>query len=189
MSYNYSSQTSTNTYLPYASAFTPGATNGKSFTWIDARQSENKFLYSQSVNLSVDPNTASDFRQAFFSTYLGATFQLMGNRAFSRSRSCAWRIVPQFANYYQSNGGVTPPLSSGSINRNSFALEVMFDDPIMHHDTPFRSPMFTQASNTGTGTGTYYKYLTVSGQSMVRYSNTYTYNWNDDGSGGGPVGM
>ena len=65
------------------------------------------------------------------------------------------------------------------MNRNSFLIEVMFDDPIMHHDTPLRSAMFNSSvSDSTTGTGTYYKYLTVSGQSIVRYSNDYTYSWN-----------
>jgi len=33
-------------------------------------------------------------------------------------------------------------------------------------------------TNANSGTGTFYKYLTVSGQSIVRYSNDYTYSWN-----------
>lgn len=179
MSYFYVANNSSDTWLPRPSASNPIGGAGTAqwvFTWIDARKAENKFLYSQSVNLVDEVNAASDYRQAYFQTYLGSTYQVMGNRAFSRNRSCAWRIVPQYGNYYNSLGGGTP-VSSGAVNRNSFALEIMFDDPIMHHDIPFKTSMFDEASNTSTGTGTYYKYLTVSGQSMVRYSNDYTYSW------------
>ena len=176
MSYLYSAQESTTTFYPRASGFTPGATEDKSFTWIDTRKSENKFLYSQSVNLINEVNSATDLRGAFFQTYLGSTYQVMGNRAFSRNRSCAWRIIPQYGNYYNSLGGGTP-VDSGSVNRNTFLIEIMFDDPIMHHDVPLKNSMFDETSNTLTLTGTYYKYLTVSGQSIVRYSNDYTYSW------------
>lgn len=159
----------------------------QSFTWTESTNGSNRFLWSQSFNLAPALYSgSSDYRPAYFQSYLGATFQLMGNRAFSRNRSCAWRIIPQFGNYYKAGDG-SAPTGSGSDNRNTFMLEVMFDDPIMHHDVPMRDVMFTESPITGSGssgTGTYYKYLTVSGQSIVRYSNNYTYSW-DTGGGGG----
>ena len=168
-------------YEPRASAYQTGGTP-EVFTWTRlGPNATDKFVWSQSLKLINDPtgiSLSADHRQAFFQEYLGAAFQLMGNRAFSRNRSCSWRIIPQYGNYYNNLGGTTPE-SIGSVNRNSFLIEVMFDDPIMHHDTPLRSAMFNSSvSDSTTGTGTYYKYLTVSGQSIVRYSNDYTYSWN-----------
>lgn len=161
-----------------ASGVAIGGTVSDVFTWIDARKDTNLNLYSQSLNAFYVAAGMSDHRQLWFQTYLGSIFQLMGNRAFSRNRACSWRIIPQYGNYYQSRGGGQPS-TSGSVNRNSFLIEIMFDDPIMHHDTPLRNAMFNSGvANSSTGTGTFYKYLTVSGQSIVRYSNDYTYSWN-----------
>lgn len=160
------------------------------FTWLDARKESSYFLYSQSMNLALSVGVGGENRrQAFFQSYLGATFQLMGNRAFSRNRSCAWRIIPQYGNYWR-NAPPPSPISGFSANRNSFMLEVMFDDPIMHHDSPMKNSMFREIPNTSDGTGTFYKYLTVSGQSIIRYSNDYNYTWNileetEDELGGG----
>jgi hypothetical protein len=176
-------------FLPRASAVNTTGTSTEFeesvFTWIDARKSTNKFLYSQSLRLIANPDSASDRRQTWFQSYLGATFQLMGNRAFSRNRSCAWRLVPQFGNYYQDLNGATPS-SVGSVNRNSFALEIMFDDPIMHHDAPLENVMFEEVAAGAASSKSYYKYLTVSGQSMVRYSNDYTKEWNNTPIPAGP---
>jgi hypothetical protein len=175
--------------LPRASAVNTTGTSTEFeesvFTWIDARKSTNKFLYSQSLRLIANPDSASDRRQTWFQSYLGATFQLMGNRAFSRNRSCAWRLVPQFGNYYQDLNGAIPS-SVGSVNRNSFALEIMFDDPIMHHDAPLENVMFEEVAAGAASSKSYYKYLTVSGQSMVRYSNDYTKEWNNTPIPAGP---
>lgn len=177
MSYYFSNNQSSILWQPKPSALSlDGATAVKSYTWTDAKKVSNKFMYSQSVNMINETDGATDLRQAYFQTYLGSVFQLMGNKAFSRNRSCAWRIVPQFGNYYADNGGIVPG-GAGSVNRNSFALEIMFDDPIMHHDIPLRDVMFAETPITETGTGTYYKYLTVSGQSIIRYSNDYTRSW------------
>jgi hypothetical protein len=173
MSWFYANGTGPGAYIPQDSAF---IVDGTGYTWLDARQESNNFLYSQSLNLINTPGTGGDYRQTWFTRYLGAAFQVMGNRAFSRNRSCAWRIVPQFGNYYNDLDGASPA-ASGIVPRNTFALEVMFDDPIMHHDTPLKRSMFDENTNNSSITLLPYKYLTVSGQSMVRYSNNYTDSW------------
>ena len=192
MGWNYvDAQSPAYIYEPRASAYQTGG-SPEVFTWSIAGQvAKDKFIWSQSLKLINDPTgllQSDDHRQAFFQTYLGATFQLMGNRAFSRNRSCSWRIIPQYGNYYQSLGG-GEGINTGSVNRNTFLIEIMFDDPIMHHDTPLRQAMFNSSvADSTTGTGTFYKYLTVSGQSIVRYSNDYTYSF-DSSPGGGGLGV
>jgi hypothetical protein len=81
----------------------------------------------------------------------------------SRARSCMWRLVPRMGTYQGSGIGDT------SLKKNnSFTLEVMFDTPILHIDTPF--PKINFASNSISSTCNPYKNLTLSGQAMVRYS-------------------
>jgi hypothetical protein len=139
------------------------------FTWLDARKNMNWPMYNRAALMFQTFVASGDQRQAYFSTYLGSMFQLMGNRGFSRVRTCLWRIVPQFGNFYNPGAGFPPseePL-------NTFAIEVMFDDPILHVDTPFSSLAFGAGiKNFANYNNTYFKYLTLNGQAIVRYTNS-----------------
>jgi hypothetical protein len=92
----------------------------------------------------------------------GGAHSLFGNEWLSRSRSCMWRLVPRVGTYYGDG------IPGGTEKNNSFTLEVMFDTPILHIDTPF--PKINFASNSASDTCTPYKNLTLNGQAMVRYS-------------------
>jgi hypothetical protein len=136
--------------------------------------SQGWYLYSASsggpngdpggVRISTANSTDVDLRTAYLAQFRGAMFQLMGNRAWSRTRSCMWRVVPAYANYYQSASPASDPQ-----DRNSFVMEIMFDEPILHIDTQLSSSLWSQDTIDASEMKSYYKYLTISGQSMVRY--------------------
>jgi len=92
----------------------------------------------------------------------GSANSLFGNEWLSRTRSCMWRLVPRLGTYYGDD------IPGGTEKNNSFTLEVMFDTPILHIDTPF--PKINFASNSASDICTPYKHLTLNGQAMVRYS-------------------
>ncbi len=105
-------------------------------------------------------------RSLALSYRFGSAHSLFGNEWMSRSRSCMWRLVPRLGTYYGDGS------SSGTKKNNSFTLEVMFDTPILHIDTPFPTTNFAVTNSNGASTP--YKNLTLSGQAMVRYSDLTT---------------
>ena len=161
-----------------AYATEPGSPDRLTYTWETARKTDVWPIYNAPLNMfnNWTSGYTQDKRSVYFSTYLGDMFQLMGNRAFSRTRNCMWRIVPEFANYYNNLAGGTPS-SSGSVQKNSFVLEVMFDDPILHIDIPLRDDVWGGGPSTSVGSSPYFKYLTVSGQSMLRFVKNANFNW------------
>lgn len=102
-----------------------------------------------------------------FTTYMGKAYSILGNDYLSKTRSCMWRIVPRIGNH---NGDGANLSSTTSIKNNSFTLEIMFDKPILHIDTPFSKWNFQP--NVDSLACHPYRSLTVSGQAMVRYSDT-----------------
>ena len=112
-----------------------------------------------------DPNNYSGSKTYRFGSYMGKAYSILGNDYLSRVRNCSWRVVPRIGNEYGDGLGSNDPLT---VKNNSFTLEVMFDKPILHIDTPFAKTNF---SSTVDGNPCYpYQYLTVSGQAIVRYS-------------------
>ena len=139
------------------------------FSWVDARKNMNWPMYNRAALMFQTFAASGDQRQAYFSTYLGSMFQLMGNRGFSRVRNCVWRIVPQFGNFH--NPGVGFPPTEEPLN--TFVIEVMFDDPILHVDTPLAALAFaTGIKGFSNSDVSHFKYLTLNGQAFVRYTNT-----------------
>jgi hypothetical protein len=104
-------------------------------------------------------------RSLALSYRFGNAHSLFGNEWLSRTRSCMWRLVPRMGTYYGSGSGNTDLKKN-----NSFTLEVMFDTPILHIDTPF--PKINFASNSSFETCTPYQHLILSGQAMVRYDDS-----------------
>jgi len=112
-----------------------------------------------------DPNNYDGSKAYRFGSYMGKAYSILGNDYLSRVRNCSWRVVPRIGNEYGDGIGSTEPIT---VKNNSFTLEVMFDKPILHIDTPFAKTNF---SSTVDGNPCFpYQYLTVSGQAMVRYS-------------------
>jgi hypothetical protein len=112
-----------------------------------------------------DPTNFAGAKSYRFGSYMGKAYSILGNDYLSRVRNCSWRVVPRIGNEYGDGIGATEPTT---VKNNSFTLEVMFDKPILHIDTPFAKTNF---SSTVDGNPCYpYQYLTVSGQAMVRYS-------------------
>lgn len=144
-----------------------------SFTWATTMNRKMNWYihFPSAVQSTAD---GDEYRSWAFTQYMGDMFQLMGNRAFSRNRNMQWRIVPQYGNYY-GEGNVTP--GTGTYDRNSFVIEVKFDDPILHIDTPLATDVWGGTTYKGLTSEMYFKYLTLSGQSIVRYTNGAKYNW------------
>jgi hypothetical protein len=112
-----------------------------------------------------DPTDFAEAKAYRFGSYMGKAYSILGNDYLSRVRNCSWRVVPRIGNEYGDGVGTTEPTT---VKNNSFTLEVMFDKPILHIDTPFAKTNF---SSTVDGNPCYpYQYLTVSGQAIVRYS-------------------
>ena len=114
-----------------------------------------------------DPTNYSGSKAYRFGSYMGKAYSILGNDYLSRVRNCSWRVVPRIGNEYGDGLGSVDPIT---VKNNSFTLEVMFDKPILHIDTPFSKTNF---SSTIDGNPCYpYQYLTVSGQAIVRYSDS-----------------
>lgn len=108
-----------------------------------------------------------------FGSYQGRAYNILGNDYMSRTRSCMWRIVPRIGNHYGDGNNIT---EGSSVKNNSFTLEIMFDKPVLHIDTPFSDWNFQRGAN---GSDCYpYKNLTISGQAMVRYSDSTNTQFN-----------
>lgn len=114
-----------------------------------------------------DPQNLAGGKSYTFGSYMGKSFSILGNDYLSKVRNCSWRVVPRIGNEYGDGVGLTEP---ATIKNNSFALEVMFDKPILHIDTPFAKTNFS--STVDVNPCYPYQYLTVSGQAMVRYSDS-----------------
>jgi hypothetical protein len=117
---------------------------------------------------------------------MGKAYSILGNDYLSRVRNCTWRVVPRIGTNFGDGLGGDPIVNPGSggiitgrapidpelaivdVKNNSFTLEIMFDKPILHIDTPFAKTNFTPDVDTEPCYP--YQYLTVSGQSIVRYS-------------------
>jgi hypothetical protein len=113
-----------------------------------------------------NPAVAYDGDKAHtFGSFMGKAYSILGNDYLSRVRNCTWRLVPRIGTAYGDGVDLTAPTQ---IKNNSFTLEVMFDKPILHIDTPFAKYNFSSTADTGACNP--YQYLTVSGQAMVRYS-------------------
>ena len=116
-----------------------------------------------------DPNSQFPLvRKSYkFASYMGKAYSILGNDYLSRTRNCMWRVVPRIGNHYGDGNNIP---SGTSVKNNSFTLEVMFDKPILHIDTPFADYNFNVNA---TGDACHpYQNLTISGQAMVRYSDT-----------------
>ena len=100
-----------------------------------------------------------------FGKFMGKSYSILGNDYLSKVRNCTWRIVPRIGTAHGNGLDLDSPTN---VKNNSFALEFMFDKPILHIDTPFAKYNFS--STTDTDPCFPYQYLTVSGQAMVRYS-------------------
>jgi hypothetical protein len=114
-----------------------------------------------SISSIADNNKSKTMAQ-----YRGRAYSILGNDSFSRVRTCTWRVVPRIGNHY-GDGNV---IAAGTTKKNnSFTLEVMFDKPILHVDTPFAAWNYSCTPNE---INVYhpYQYLTINGQAMVRYS-------------------
>ena len=129
--------------------------------------SSNFFNGNLSRNLLVPE---SDKSRAF-GNYMGRAYSILGNDYLSRCRNCMWRVVPRIGNH---NGDGNNVGVNSLVDNNSFTLEVMFDKPILHIDTPFNTLNYSanMISTNLTSTCNPYQYLTVSGQAIVRYSNS-----------------
>ena len=102
--------------------------------------------YNPTTEFGLQSRSFIDYKKYFHSSY--------GNMAFSRVRPMMWRMSPyRYAPTLQ-QGDNTP--------NNTFLLEVMFDTPIMHTYHYLNASMY--------GATYPYKYLTVTGQSILRYS-------------------
>jgi uncharacterized protein (TIGR02145 family) len=117
-----------------------------------------------------DPYATPDNRENYnksyaFGKYMGKAYSILGNDYLSKVRNCTWRVVPRIGT--NSGDGVN---NIGEVKNNSFTLEVMFDKPILHIDTPFADRNFSSVGSNGVVHP--YQYLTVNGQAIVRYSDT-----------------
>lgn len=94
---------------------------------------------------------------AHLPTYIGT----WGGQTMSRTKNFSWRMVPT----RWENTTEPGPLLLGSTRvNNALALEIMFNEPIMHVDHAFNQENF--------GVTNPYKYLTLSGQGIIRYAAT-----------------
>jgi hypothetical protein len=109
----------------------------------------------------------------------GLSYALLGNKWMSRQRSCMWRIIPR--QVIKANPETDAHNEGDSIIQkpiNSFTIEVLFDTPILHCDTPMSDLNFIRNAGLNNITNPY-KYLTISGQSMVNYDSTMTRNFGE----------
>ena len=108
----------------------------------------------------------------------GLCYAMLGNKWMSRQRSCMWRIIPRHV--IQANPETDSGVSQDNVQIqkqiNSFTIEVLFDTPILHCDTPMSDINFKRDPGIG-GITNPYKYLTISGQSMVNYNSNITRNF------------
>jgi hypothetical protein len=111
-----------------------------------------------------DPNYNKSYH---FGKYMGKAYSILGNDYLSKVRNCTWRVVPRIGTYYGDGADLNV---ATDVKNNSFTLEIMFDKPILHIDTPFANYNF---SSNGSNSAIHpYQFLTVNGQAMVRYSDT-----------------
>jgi hypothetical protein len=153
--------------------------DNNNFIWPLVARNLNLFHLDWTTSVPKWRGATTDKRQAYFASHLGEMFQLLGNHAFSRTRACSWRIIPQYANTW-GDGTVE---TSFYAKRDSFMLEVSFDIPIMHHDVWFRKTGMGDKDNTAGSNSNdsvdinfYYKYLTISGQSMLKFVKNANYS-------------
>ena len=117
----------------------------------------------------VDPTAAypTPSKGVVFGTYMGKAYSILGNDYLSKVRNCTWRVVPRIGTWSGDGVDLDGPTN---VKNNSFALEIMFDKPILHIDTPFAKHNFSSVAD---GDPCFpYQHLTVSGQAMVRYSDS-----------------
>lgn len=111
------------------------------------------------------PSNGALSKSYVFGEFMGKAYSILGNDYLSRVRNCTWRVVPRLGNHYGTGAELTEPTD---LKNASFTLEIMFDKPILHIDTPFANYNFSSTGNTDPAHP--YKYLTVNGQAIVRYS-------------------
>lgn len=123
------------------------------------------------ANISKSLALLDNTKSMALSYRFGHAHSLFGNEWLSRSRHCMWRLVPRIGNHY----GDGVDAGNTYQRNNSFTLEIMFDTPILHIDTPFPQQNFSGGGPSQTVVNPYQN-LTISGQAMVRYNdNTRTY--------------
>jgi len=104
--------------------------------------------------------------RAYYSVYLGQTM--------SRVRNTMWRVTPAYiANDGRGANSLGPSQTNLPQRNNTFVIEVMFDVPIMHCDHEFSPENFRSWDLGSTPSVQPYKYLTVTGQGIIRYAETY----------------
>ena len=107
---------------------------------------------------NIDFGSYTDFKRKVINVFKNHQYALWGNRAFARNANTQWRLVPA---YIPSNTGT----AVNTHTSNSFYLEVMLDNPILHSDHIFKGNYF----NPGASDVRAYQYLTLSGQAILRY--------------------
>jgi hypothetical protein len=105
----------------------------------------------------------TDFKRKVINVFKNHQYALWGNRAFARNTNTQWRLVPA---YIPSNTGT----AVNTHTSNSFYLEVMMDNPILHSDHIFKGNYFNPTASDVRA----YQYLTLSGQAILRYSEAST---------------
>ena len=138
--------------------------------WLTASNSIPRFAGSYfQANISKMLVLLENKKSLALSYRFGNAHSLFGNEWMSRSRSCMWRLVPRIGTYSGVGGG-----GPATKKNNSFTLEVMFDTPILHIDTPFPTTNFGITNNGAINPHlcSPYKNLTLSGQAMVRYNDS-----------------
>jgi hypothetical protein len=113
------------------------------------------------------PSNFDGSKSYVFGSFMGKAYSILGNDYLSRVRNCTWRVVPRLGNHYGTGADLAEPTN---LKNASFTLEIMFDKPILHIDTPFANYNFSSLGNTDPAHP--YKYLTVNGQAIVRYSDS-----------------
>lgn len=123
-------------------------------------------------------------KQQSFVGYLGAMYALWGNQAFERNTNTQWRLSPTYSYTVDSTA------LSSNIQNNGFILEVQFSKPILHTDIPLGGGYYGFPTGVGSQQVVVqpYRYLTVSGQAIVRYAETYKTAVPATIPGGPPVG-
>lgn len=99
------------------------------------------------TNISKSMVIQNNFKSEAFASFMSKSYSLFGNDYLSRNRNCSWRVVPRVSTY---EGVGIDEMSHGELNKsNSFTLEMMFDKPILHVDTPFPVYNFSTINTSG----------------------------------------